>query len=84
MEILIQIFKGILSKLPPETVKLALDRALDAIEESIAKSSTKIDDNFVLPAIKWLREQLGIVENPGSIFADPLPPTTEGNNTSGT
>lgn len=68
--VLINLFTGILTKLPPDTVKIALDKALDAIEDAIAKSSSTLDDQFVLPAIKWLRDQLDIEEEEGSPYAD--------------
>ena len=70
MNILISMFSSILSKLPGDVVKKALDKALDVVESSVAKSETKIDDQFVLPAIQWLRQQLGIAETPGSGFED--------------
>jgi len=76
MDILIRMFTGVLFKLPPDTVKLAIDKALDVIEDKITASENKVDDRFILPAIQWLRDQLGIAETPGSQFADPAKPPT--------
>ena len=70
MSILINIFQSILGKLPSDVVKKALDKALDVVEKAVVKSDTKIDDQFVLPAIQWLRSQLGITETPGNGFED--------------
>jgi hypothetical protein len=70
VSILINLFGSILKKLPSDIVKKALDKGLDAIEDAVEKSENKVDDALVLPAIKFLRQQLGIEETPGSGYED--------------
>ena len=58
--IIIQLLKA----LPEEQVKKAVDKALDALEDKIAESDTKLDDAIILPIIKTvIREPFGIEDN---------------------
>lgn len=63
MQILVTMLTAVLEKLPDDVVKKALDRLLDVIEDAIEKSENKIDDALVLPALQFIREQLGIPDN---------------------
>lgn len=59
--ILKTVIEELLNLLPVETVKAAVDKALDKIEEKVENSSNKIDDAIILPLIKKaIREPFGI------------------------
>lgn len=59
--ILKTVIEELLNLLPVETVKAAVDNALDKIEEKVENSSNKIDDAIILPLIKKaIREPFGI------------------------
>ena len=70
MDFIIRMFVNALKNFPPQNVKIALDAAIDKLEEAVNKSNTKIDDKLVLPTLKWVREGLGIIESEGSGFED--------------
>ena len=52
--ILPQLINILLAAFPEETIKRALDSVIDALENQIARSETKVDD-MALPVIKMLR-----------------------------
>lgn len=55
---------NLLKECPPEKVRAAADKTLDAIEKKIEESATKLDDAIVLPIIKKIiREPFGIEDN---------------------
>ena len=70
MNIVLQIFTGILAKLDGNTVKKVLDAGLDIIEKKIAENGVTNTEQIVLSAIDFLRTQLGIEEGPNSPFGD--------------
>ena len=53
----------LMSLIPDDIMKVALDKLLDSIEDAIAKSSTPVDDALVLPVIAALRAKFKIADN---------------------
>jgi len=49
--------------LPTEIVKGGLDKALDAIEDAVEKSESKLDDATILPLCSMIRRTLDIPDN---------------------
>jgi hypothetical protein len=70
MNIILQVFTGILSKLDGNTIKKVIDAGLDIIETKIADNGVSNTEQVVLAGIQFLRKQLGITEEEGSPFAD--------------
>jgi len=62
LRILSHLITIILSSIDKETAKRACDSFLDIIEETAAKSSTKIDDAVVLPLCRTARKVFDIPE----------------------
>ncbi|MCO5760801.1 MAG: hypothetical protein NHG36_04705 [Chromatiaceae bacterium] len=53
----------LMSLIPDDLMQVALDKLLDAIEDGIATSETKVDDALVLPLITALRHKLNVPDN---------------------
>ena len=45
----------LMALIPDDIMQTALDKLLDAVEDAIAKSETKVDDALVLPLLASLR-----------------------------
>jgi len=61
---LISYLVGALIKvLSPEAVKSVIDKLLDAVEDAVSKSNTKIDDQVVLPLVNAIRVALNVPDN---------------------
>jgi hypothetical protein len=58
------LIENLIDSVGAERVKVAVDKALDKIEDAVSKSPNKLDDAIVLPLIKKLvREPFGIADN---------------------
>lgn len=55
----------LITNLPPDAVKRAIDAMLDRIEDAVADSETKTDDRILLPLIDMLRRSLDIPDDIG-------------------
>lgn len=53
----------LMSLIPDDLMQVAVDKLLDAIEDGIATSETKVDDALVLPLITALRHKLNVPDN---------------------
>ena len=53
----------LMSLIPDDIMKVALDKLLDSIEDAIAKSSTPVDDAVIMPIIAALRAKFQIADN---------------------
>lgn len=53
----------LMALIPDDIMQTALDKLLDAVEDAIAKSETKVDDALVLPLLAALRQKLGVPDN---------------------
>lgn len=53
----------LMSQIPDDLMQVAVDKLLDAIEDGIATSETKVDDALVLPLITALRGKLNVPDN---------------------
>ena len=53
----------LMSLIPDDLMQVAVDKLLDAIEDGIATSETKVDDALVLPLITALRYKLNVPDN---------------------
>jgi hypothetical protein len=51
---------GLLAALQPEVLKKAVDGLLDIIEDAVAASENKVDDQVVLPMCKLIRTTFNI------------------------
>ena len=51
---------ALIKALPGDAIKQGLDAMLDKIEDYVARTKTKYDDDIVLPLIDIIREQLNI------------------------
>jgi len=51
------------ANLTEEKIKAAIDGAFDRIEDLAESTGTKLDDITVLPALRKIREVLGIPDN---------------------
>lgn len=65
--ILPQLINALILAFPEKTIKKALDSAIDAIENQIAKSETQVDD-MALPVIKVIRSMFDIPDLPDNIL----------------
>jgi hypothetical protein len=61
--VLVHLFTLVLEMLKPEHVQIVIGKAIDAVEDLVKESHTKIDDILVLPLCKKIREGLGIPDN---------------------
>ena len=59
-KVLGQLIPALLGLLKPELLKKAADALLDVIEDSVEKSSTKVDDMLILPLCKMMRNTFDI------------------------
>lgn len=53
----------LMALIPDDIMQTALDKLLDAVEDAIAKSETKVDDALVLPLLAALRQKLDVPDN---------------------
>lgn len=53
----------LMALIPDDIMQTALDKLLDAVEDAIAKSETKVDDALVLPLLASLRVKLDVPDN---------------------
>lgn len=53
----------LMSLIPDDIMKVAMDKLLDSIEDAIAKSPTAVDDALVLPILSALRVKLQVPDN---------------------
>lgn len=53
----------LMALIPDDIMQTALDKLLDAVEDAIAKSETKVDDALVLPLLASLRVKLQVPDN---------------------
>lgn len=53
----------LMALIPDDIMQTALDKLLDAVEDAIAKSETKVDDALVLPLLAALRQKLNVPDN---------------------
>lgn len=53
----------LMSLIPDDLMQVAVDKLLDAIEDGIATSETKVDDALVLPLITALRHKFNVPDN---------------------
>jgi len=61
--ILVMLLEQLIKMISPEMVSTMLDAGLDAIEEYIAKSESKIDDATIIPLISMIRTSFNIPDN---------------------
>lgn len=54
---------SLMSLIPDDIMKVAVDKMLDSLEDAIAKSPTPIDDALVIPLINALRAKLNVPDN---------------------
>lgn len=59
------VVQSLLSSLPPDVVKRAIDSLLDRVEDAVADSATQTDDRIVLPLVKMIRDSLDIPDDIG-------------------
>jgi len=57
---LIEIILGLFS---PDLLKYFVDKMLDLIEDAVAKSEGKLDDQIVLPLCNMIRQAFDIPDN---------------------
>ena len=60
----------ILQKLPPETMKKAIDAALDAVEKSLQKDGLTAWEKIAYEGIQYIRRALAITEEAGGKYED--------------
>lgn len=53
----------LMALIPDDIMQTALDKLLDAVEDAIAKSETKVDDALILPLLAALRQKLDVPDN---------------------
>ena len=63
MTIISTLLTHLLAAMPPDFVKIMLDRLFDLIEDYVAETANKVDDATVLPIIAMLRSSLDIPDN---------------------
>ena len=61
--IVASLLTALLKMLKPETVRYAVDKLLDIIEDAVAKSPNKYDDAVVLPLCVTIRQALNVPDN---------------------
>jgi len=62
-KVAIKLISIILGMVSTDVLKKVADSILDIVEDSVAKSSTKIDDALVLPLCKKVRDTFDIEDN---------------------
>lgn len=68
----------LLKRLPDKVAMKIMAAFFDIIEEEIVDSRSVMDDIFLLPVLKELREMLGIKEKPKNIVIHAPPPDVSG------
>ena len=63
MNLISQIIALLLSMLPKEAFKKAVDKLLDSIENAVEESEGKLDDAIILPLCDKARELLDVPDN---------------------
>ena len=62
-KIIAKLFEILLGLFPPELLKGFVDSLIDLIEDAVAKSENKLDDQVVLPLCDMIRSAFGIPDN---------------------
>ena len=61
--LIIALLMKLLELLTPDVLKKAVDAALDAVEDAVAESENKIDDQVVLPMCKLIRNTFNVPDD---------------------
>lgn len=59
------VLQNLLSALPPNVVKRAIDALLDQIEDAVSRSENTVDDAVVTPLVSIVRTSLDIPDDVG-------------------
>jgi len=62
-KIIAKLFEILLGLFPPELLKGFVDSLIDLIEDAVAKSENKLDDQIVLPLCDMIRSAFDIPDN---------------------